>query len=115
MHGCMSYGTMQLTLEEGLMTATRIDAERVFFAEPVRVPRDGKGISSGVENTFSRNPTSDSTMRRGGRERAYNVYIDGQYVVIEDRDSGEEEWVPYERATQISVSPAAKRKPAKVA
>jgi hypothetical protein len=85
---------------------SRIDVERVIFEESIKVPRDEKGISTGAENVFARKPDAGRTMR--GDNKPYDVFLEGNWVIVRDRDSGEEEWVPYTRARQVSIS----RKPA---
>lgn len=73
----------------------RIRLDRAEFVNATNAPRNGKGAVEGTDTIYSRSETT--------RRRSYELWRDGDTIIIVHPDSGDEVHVPW--AQTVSTTP----------
>jgi hypothetical protein len=83
---------------------TRIPLARVKFTQTIGRPVGKSGVCPGGYEEFWANPSENKKIRPGEDIQGYNLWLDGDWIIIEDRVSGGLEWVA--KSVVLQVRPA---------
>jgi hypothetical protein len=83
---------------------SRIPLTRVKFTQSISRPVTKSGTCPGGYDEFWMRPEENKKIRPGENIVGYNLWLDGDWIVIEDKDGGGIEWVS--KSVVLQVRPA---------